>query len=292
MPDEPSGFLFCYRWLGSAVVTLPATQSTSALASRPINSGFVDQGTFALYVNEDRVALMEGKLSADGSLENNATLTISGLSVHLSTKITADKNGEWQKIESQSPVGMVTMERDGQQVRIIAKGKTQSAKLKPGAILFDNYSPMLMSFAVRAYDRAKGGKQEFPLLIVPGAMVGGSLEFKGTVEKSIAGKDLKLNKFDYELPGVTVSVLADDAGKIYLGDVPSQHAAYVRQGYEALRIVEADDPLISKPTYKINVSATSASPCGMGRIWQLISIARKGTASFRSSFRARLTTAC
>src|SRR3954462_15048067 len=98
----------------------PATQSTSALASRPVNSGFADQGTFALCVNEDRVALMEGKLSADGSLENNATLTISGLSVHLSTKITADKNGEWQKIESQSPVGMVTMERDGQQVRIIA----------------------------------------------------------------------------------------------------------------------------------------------------------------------------
>ncbi len=224
-----------------------------APATRPVNSGFADQGSFNFYVNEDRVGVMEGALQPNGAMDNKITLTVGGLSLHLATKITADDKGEWQKVESQTPVGPMTMERAGNQIRVTAKGKTQTAELKPGAILFDNYSPMLMSFAVRAYDRAKGGKQEFPLLIIPGAMLKASLEFKGTIEKSISGKDLKLDKFDYELPGVTVVVLADETGKIYLGEVPSQHAAYVRQGYEALRIVETPDPLLSKPTFNVKI---------------------------------------
>ena len=51
---------------------------------------------------------------------------------------------------------------------------------------------------------------------------------------------------------ITVYAGADD-GKVYLADVPSQQAAYVRAGFEALRRTEEKDPLISKPTHKVTV---------------------------------------
>ena len=52
----------------------------------------------------------------------------------------------------------VSVTRDGIQARTTARGPTQSTELKPGALLFENFSPELMTCAVRAYDRTKAGK--------------------------------------------------------------------------------------------------------------------------------------
>ena len=51
------------------------------------------------------------------------------------------------------------------------KGKTETVQLKPDALLFQNFAPALFSQSVRAYDRAKGGKQKVPVFVLPGAMV-------------------------------------------------------------------------------------------------------------------------
>jgi len=227
--------------------------SRAAGGTTPSKAAFSDEGIFGLYVNEDRIAVVHFKLSADGALENRAVLTVGGQSVTMSTRITPDENGDWKQIAMQTPAGPVSVAREGTQARTTARGKTQSTELKPGALIFENFSPALMSQGVRAYDRNKAGKQTFPLFIIPGAMTSASLELKETAERSIGGKDIRLDRFVYELPGVDVTVWADRAGKVYLGDVPSQHAAWVREGYEILRKQATDDPLLSKATFAVKV---------------------------------------
>ena len=52
----------------------------------------------------------------------------------------------------------------------------------------------------------------------------------------MAGKDLTLLRYTFTLtgPGVAIDLIlwADGEGRLYLAEVPSQHAAYVREGYE------------------------------------------------------------
>src|SRR5262249_47377191 len=141
------------------------------------------------------------------------------------------------------------------------KEKTVSIDLKPGAVLFENFNPALMSQAVRAYDRAKGGKQTVPLFILPGATVSASLERTDDVERSVGGKDVKLTRYVYALPGVDVTVWADAANsKVYLADVPAQHDFYVREGYEALRKAPDTDPRLPKPRHKVRVERNLGVP--------------------------------
>lgn len=94
-----------------------------------------------------------------------------------------------------------------------------------------------MSQAVCLYDRAKGGKQPFPVIILPGVAMDASLEFKDQVEHSVAGRDLTLLRYTYSLAGIDITLGTNADGRIYLGEVPALHAAYIREGYARWRKV-------------------------------------------------------
>jgi putative CocE/NonD family hydrolase len=239
---KPLRVLFCL-WLAAL----------AALAQPAPLSGFKDEGVFFLYVNEDRVATLRFQWHPDGSFQNQATLSMAGQSVTTTYSIVPDKEGRWVNITVNSPQGPITTVREGEVARRTFKEKTETVNIKREGRLFGNYSPALMSQAVRLYDRAKGGKQDFPLVIIPGVMMEASLEYKDTVERSVAGRDMQFLRFVYGLPGVDVTVWVDADGKLYLGDVPAQHAAYVREGYEILRQAPASDPLVSAPKYEVKL---------------------------------------
>ena len=225
----------------------------AALAQPAPLSGFKDEGVFFLYLNEDRIATMKFQWQADGAFESQSTITMAGQSVTTTYSIVPDKEGRWMNITVKSPQGPITTVREGEVARRTFKEKTETVNIKPASRLFGNYSPALMSQAVRLYDRAKGGKQSFPLVIIPGVMMEASLEYKDQVERSVGGKDIEFFRYLYGLPGVDVTVWVDADGKLYLGDVPAQHAAYVREGYEILRQVPASDPLLSAAKYEVKV---------------------------------------
>jgi hypothetical protein len=216
-------------------------------------SGFKDEGVFLLYVNEDRVATLKFQWQADGNFHNQAVISMAGQSVTITDTIVPDSDGHWVKITTQSPQGPVTAVREGDVARRTFKEKTEIVNLKPGAVLFGNYAPALMSQAVRLYDKAKGGKQTLPLLIIPGVLREVSLEYKDKVERSIGGKDVAFARFIYGVPGVDITVWVDADGKLYLADVPAQHAAYVREGYEALRREPVTDPLLSAARFEVKL---------------------------------------
>src|SRR5262249_47654724 len=80
-----------------------------------------------------------------------------------------------------------------------------------------------------------------------------NLEAIETVVRDLDGHDVALTKFRYGIPGFDLLVWADETGKVYLIDVPSQSAAWVRDGYEALRAGPPVDPLVSAPEFEVIV---------------------------------------
>jgi uncharacterized protein len=239
--------------------------SAAALWAQPASlKGPGEDGTFHLYVNEDRVGTINTKWLPGGSYRNEATLAMAGQSMTVTTSIAVDADGFWTQITSAAPAGAATCVREGATARRTSKDKTTTFDVKPGARLFDNYGPALMSQAVRLYDRAKGGKQPFPLIVLPGVAMDASLEFKDQVERTVAGRDLTFIRYTLAVvgPGIAIDIIlwADADGRLYLGEVPAQHAAYVRDGYESLRMERVADPLISQPKFEVKVEAATKIP--------------------------------
>jgi putative CocE/NonD family hydrolase len=214
-----------------------------------------DDANFSLYINEDRVGTLKTKWLPGGSYENVATLAIGRQSVTTTTTIAVDSDGRWTELHATSPAAIATCVREGATARRTIKDKATTIDVKPDARLFDNYGPALMSQAVRLYDRAKGGKQTFPVIILPGITMDASLEFQDQVERNVGGKDLPFLRYTYTLAGIDIKIWTGADGRLYLGTVPAQHAAYVRDGYESLRQEPVTDPLLSQPKYEVNVDA-------------------------------------
>jgi putative CocE/NonD family hydrolase len=214
-------------------------------------SGFEDEGSFSLYQKETRLATMTFKWRTDGSFESKATLSLGGQSVNFSTKVTPDKDGRWVKVAVESPRGPETIERTGGVVTRKFKEKVETVNLKPGTGLFESFSPALMTQFVRAYDRAKGGKQTCHLFVPPGSVVESSLERKEPADRSVKGRDVRFDRYVLSIKVQEVTLWVDPAGKLVYADVPAQHVAYVRDGYEILGRAAETDPLISTAKYEV-----------------------------------------
>jgi len=223
-------------------------------------AGFEDEASFSLILNEERLGVMQSSWKKDGSLDANSTITMAGQTVHTSTRITPDSDGRWSKIVMESPVATVTLVREGSKVTRTIKDKTTTWETRQGVLLISNSAPGLTSQSIRAYDRKKGGAQKFPALVLPGQAIEITLEAKEKIDRSVAGKDLSLTRFFFGAPGSDAYIYADDAGKVYLMEVPAQKAAFVREGYEALRKAEAVDKLLSAPQYEVQVDRGVSVP--------------------------------
>lgn len=222
-------------------------------AGLPVSmSGFADKGEFQLFVNEDPIVTSTFEWRSDGLFEEKFVLSMAGQKVETTMKFTPDEEGRLMKLEAKTPQGDQLFERKGTTLTFKFKEKTTSLTLRKDCVPFENFSPPLMGLAVRRYDQVAGGRQPFPILILNGPVVmDGAMERLERLERTVGGIDLKLSKYKYELPGVDVFLLADESGKVYLGEVPAQKAAYVRSGFEALRAAEPSDPLLSKAEFEI-----------------------------------------
>jgi hypothetical protein len=223
-------------------------------------SGPADQGTFRLFVNEEPIVTGHFVWSESGAYSADYTLAVAGQEVKTTFSIETDAGGLWIAMKMESPRGLVTVAREDTIAKITHNDQTATVTLRPGTILFENFNPALMALAVRAYDAAQGGKQSFPLFIIPSIVMEGTLERLDTVERMVGGQDLALTRYVFGLPGVNVTIYVDASGRVVFGDVPAQHAAYVREGYEALLHPAEVDPTLSQPTFEVIVERDTPVP--------------------------------
>lgn len=245
--------------VGLAALALTGARADSRGVAGPI-SGPADQGTFRLYVNEEPIVTAHFTWAEGGAYSADYTLAVAGQEVKSTFAIETDANGLWTAIRMESPQGLVTVAREDSVAKITHNEQTATVTLRPGTILFENFNAALMALAVRRYDDARGGKQTFPLFIIPSVVMEGTLEKLDTVERMIGGQDLALTRYVFGLPGVNVTIYVDPGGRVVLGDVPAQHAAYVREGYEALLHPAEIDPTLSQPTFEVVVERDTPIP--------------------------------
>jgi uncharacterized protein len=225
---------------GAALAQQASQPATSEPTSRPAGlpvslAGFADEAKFFIYQNEERIVTIETHWNADGSVKSTHTIAMAGQSVTRNLEITPAGDGRWQHIAIDSAVGPVTLERDGSTATRTIKEKVDTLEMKAGTVLFENMTPALMSTVVRQYDAAQGGKQAASVFVVPSLVLEASLEREEPATRTIAGHETRFARYKFEIRGAEVHLWADESGKIFMADVPAQHAAYVREGYEALR---------------------------------------------------------
>jgi putative CocE/NonD family hydrolase len=223
-------------------------------------SGFHDAGVFLLYKDEELLLRNTFTWKEDGTVDSKSVLEMAGQKLTTDFTITTDPQGYWTRIAGASRLGKFEMERTGGKVKRTQGKETKTFPLKAGTVLFESFAPALISQSLRAYDAANGGKQQLSLLIVPVTEVPATLERKDTVERSAAGKDLKLTRYQFVIVTTELTVWADAAGKVYLVEVPAQSSTYVREGYEALRKVEVNDPLLSRPEFAVKEESNLRVP--------------------------------
>ncbi len=212
-----------------------------------------DSAKFSIYVNEEAIATIVSDWKPGGDFFEDITVAIGGQSFAASIEIDADSAGLWRTIKIKSPRGDAIVTRDGLRATITTSGSASTVELKPGTVLFENSSPALISQAILAYDAAKGGTQTFPLFIVPAVVLEASLERLETTERFVNGEPRTFTLYRYGLPGVDLIAWIDENGRLCLAEVPAQRAAYVREGYEVLRIRAETDSLLSRPEFEVAV---------------------------------------
>ncbi len=227
-------------------------------------AGFEDQGNFTLFLNGQRLTVMESRWKKNGSFEGHAAINLAGQKTETTTRIVPALDGRWARITLESALGLVMLTRKGSTVTHMFKNKKNTWETREGLVLFDNNSPALISQALRRYDRKKGGVQKFPLLILPDTLTDLTVEAKRTTTYKIAGKNRTLTKFLYGLPGMEIYAWADAEGRVYLVNVPAQKAAFVREGYEALLKAEvsgASHPVPRKAAQDAEGRIGHMAPC-------------------------------
>ncbi len=263
----------CALWIGcsagpSAPVRPTATSPTQAagglappapkiapdpVPARPVSlAGFEDRGTFLVYKNEERIAAARFEWKSSGEFTSHSALSLAGQVVETTLTIEPDDEGLFRKIVLSTPLGPATLEREGARATAAFRSQKTEITLKPGTLLFENFSPALLSLAVRAYDRAKGGTQTFPALVIPGAMLEATIGFQDEVERAPGGQPGTFRRFVFSIAGVDIRLWADVQDRIVLAEVPAQYARFVREGYDELG-VEPSTATVSQPEFSVMV---------------------------------------
>jgi putative CocE/NonD family hydrolase len=216
-------------------------------------SGFEESGKFKLVVQDTEVGVVEYSLTAEGNYKRKFTLSMAGQEAEFDFQITSNKKGEWETMEIVAPTETVTVKRlnDKAEYHLKRKDETYSVKLTDRHIPYDNYGPVFESLMLREYDMEKKGVQKFSRFLVPSRVEDVELEYLGREIRTVKDKEMSFNRFNFDFMGLEIHIWADDNHRLYMMDVPIQHASYIREGFEDLLAVTVEDPLLSKPQYDV-----------------------------------------
>ncbi|MCX6553697.1 MAG: CocE/NonD family hydrolase [Candidatus Aminicenantes bacterium] len=214
-------------------------------------TGIDESGQFRLLVNEGELATIVYTLDAKGNYQRMFKLTMAGQSVDYQLFISGGPGGDWQAMTITAPTETIQVERRQGQAVFKSKEQSYSVTLKEKSVLYDNYGPALETFFLKAYDRKAGGKQNFSRFIIPAQFADMELEFKNRQLRKIGDKEEAFLLFEASISGLAIEVWADEQLKIFMVHVPIQRATFIRQGYDGLLAAIGEDPLASKPVYKL-----------------------------------------
>jgi len=223
-------------------------------------AGFEDDARLIIIVGDDRLGTMTSSWRKDGSCSATTELTVAGQKVTRSTEIVPDADGRWKEIRLTIPTGTLTVKRDGESATREYQGKTSTFETRENVTLYDICSMASYAHTLRRYDRAKGGEQKFPVLVVGGGGVEVTLSLEEKAIRTVSGRDMDVLRWKYSMAGAELGIWSADDGRVLLVDVPDQKSVVVREGFESLRKPEEKDPLVSAAQYEFTVEQNVMVP--------------------------------
>jgi putative CocE/NonD family hydrolase len=214
-------------------------------------TGIDESGQFRLLVNDKELASITYTLDAGGNYQRSFRLTMAGQSVDYKLGITAGPDGTWQAMDITVPAETIHVQREQGKAVFKSKDQTYSVNLQDKSVIYDNYGPALETFFLRAYDQKAGGRQKFSRYIIPVQYSDMELELKNRQLRKINDREELFLFFEASISGLAIEIWADEQLKIYMVHVPIQRACFIRQGSDELLAAIAEDPLVSKPVFKV-----------------------------------------
>lgn len=214
---------------------LGATPRPTARAPRPVPGGrlggFADSGAYVRFHKNEIWGTIGFTWSRSGAIESR---TLRGRPAARGDliRIQSDASGEWQRVWVGVSRDSALLERFGSRAALHAEGRVDTLQLAPGTML--DGTPALLSQVPRVYDRARGGVQTIPVLILPMHQVQGTVARLGTATRSIGGRRQRFERWRYEVPGSRYVLWTDGLGRVCLANDSTEHFGFVRSGYEVL----------------------------------------------------------
>ena len=234
-------------------------------------AGFSDEGSFVLYVNEERVGSLTFQWKADGTFESKGSLIIAGQSVTGTMAVTPDIEGRWIKALLEDATRTRVWEREGSTITFTSPNRKGKGTWPEDVLTFQTYTPPLISQALRRYDMSKGGRQALAVLVLNSEIFNNFdlfVERLDTVERIVSGRRLKVTRWIYAPPGHEYHVLADSDGRVLLasgvpgfgGGIGEKDVVFVRAGCEELRETPRDRGPISEPKFEVEIRPGVRAP--------------------------------
>jgi hypothetical protein len=179
-------------------------------------AGFSDEGSFFLYLNEERVGRLTFQWKADGTFESKGVLSLGGQSLSGSMVLTPDGEGRWTKAVLEDPSRKTVWEREGKTYTFTSPDMSGNGKWPEDVLTFETWSPPLISQALRRFDLTAGATQTLHVLVLNAKVFNSAdliVERQDTLERSVGGRSLKLTRWVYAPPGQEFHVLADQNGR-------------------------------------------------------------------------------
>ncbi|MCU0275992.1 MAG: CocE/NonD family hydrolase [Acidobacteria bacterium] len=214
-------------------------------------TGIDENGRFRLLVNESEMATIDYTLDAQGNYQRTFRLTMAGQSVEYKLGITAGSGGDWQTMDITAPTETIRVAREQGKAVFKSKDQAYRVSLKEKSVIYDNYGPALETFFLKAYDLKSGGVQKFSRFIIPAQFFDMELSFKERQSRTVNGREESLMFFEAGLSGLVIQIWANEQLQIYMVHVPLQRATFIRGGCDDLLAAIAEDPLVSKPVFKL-----------------------------------------
>ncbi|BBM86477.1 CocE/NonD family hydrolase [Candidatus Uabimicrobium amorphum] len=214
-------------------------------------SGMADSGKFKLYKNESVLGVIDYKLDEKGNYERTFELSYAGQVITYKLSLTSDENGLWSTASIDVPGQKIGVQRKNNTATYHVNKTEKIVTLTDQHVAYDSYGPAFESFALKKYDKQKGGKQNISRFLIPAACMDVEIEYKGTQVRKVQEKEWTLQHFHMIISNIGIDIWAGQDFKIYMMNVPVQYVTYVRDGFEDLMKVKDEDPLLSKPTHDI-----------------------------------------
>jgi len=206
-----------------------------------------DSVKFHYYSHGEKAGYSSYIFSERGKLVNSFALFMENMGFQGKTEVEFDENGLWQNVLYENNGNAVIFSKKNGQILISTPSGEKSVPDQSDGNVLEDMTPALIQSLLLKYANGGSGNQGFRAFFVPGLQINGELEYKGSVDLMLHGKELSCYHYRIDLsPVYQVDVLCLASKQILMLYYEAQNGAFIRVGYEELLFFDFKDSFSHK----------------------------------------------